>query len=199
LDDLAECCKFCCRSCDNKDTDLEFEWSDLLWTNLLPTSSCRLLCNFSFAFLQIKVNTVKQIIQILHSALQAQLCNHEHVNTKTFYLNSGLYLASNFPFIYILERKSPSLCNKIWVFHCTATRTIYNILYFRSRKPFSDFLTNDSLCQRRDKIYFTELHCQVRSPTYYYFVLGSYYKAQIHFLNLEILIYFLVIQILGFM
>jgi hypothetical protein len=30
LDDLAECGKFWCRSCDNRDKDLEFEGCDLL-------------------------------------------------------------------------------------------------------------------------------------------------------------------------
>ena len=65
LDDLGECCKFWCRSWDDK--DLEFECCDLLCTIVLPTSSCRLLCNFSFAFLLTQVKIIrlpKSMIQL---------------------------------------------------------------------------------------------------------------------------------------
>lgn len=71
LDDLGECCKLWSSSWD--DTDLESECCDWLCTNVLPTSSCRPLCNFSFAFLLTQV----KIITLLNSMIQLYKHSYE--------------------------------------------------------------------------------------------------------------------------
>jgi hypothetical protein len=95
LDDLAECCKFWCKSCDDK--DLEFECCDFMCTDLHPTSSCKLLCNFSFAFLLTEVMMVSHILQIIDSVYKQIHVNRHMWTSKFFNLNfrSTFYLTSN--------------------------------------------------------------------------------------------------------
>lgn len=178
LDDLAECGKFWCRSCDNRDKDLEFEGCDLLWTNLFATSSCRLLCNFSFTFLQKRVKNVKHYSNysfiFTDRMMSLQWSKHPNCLFKFQHI-----LSFKHPILYMLERKDHHcrIQTECVSLHCI--RTVHNISYFFIE---SHFVKKNCLIvsKRAQKIFYRTSPSDDTWHDMTLFVLGSCYKAQLN-------------------